>query len=293
MLANLSLEPSGDYISTDLKMFGENLIKLINVASEPNIVELQSLKFVSGKAFNANSVINMSTIITCKIPIFDLFIYNNLSEENKRKVRWTVDDNRIEYSENEISYSLLFIYFMVITRNKVMLDRGEAIPSFITRFSKIPMTASSIYNCLSENNLNLFKHTWVKSVDLNLICQPLRNRFKQGIAGMRLFNVLRDNAPDMQIDSSTELLYQKIKDLASEGPFWEMHSLFQSTLLSSYSIAGNLSNLILELYSDSMIKKLVENKILFKYPVFNPRHMNYKNWDNKFFDEFKTKMIID
>jgi hypothetical protein len=181
---------SGIYIDTTISLFGESLLSLINIAGQINQVEVSTLVFKCGKTFNPSSLINLKLIVENRIPLFDLIIYRSLSSEAKSKVVWIVDDNRSLYNESQISFSSLFIYFMIVTRNKAIPEKNESIPNFLSKFMTIPMTIEEISNCLSENNLNLFRHTWVKSIKVSLLSQPIINRFKQGIAGMRIFQYL-------------------------------------------------------------------------------------------------------
>lgn len=289
----LSLIPSGNYIDNTLKGFGESLELLINVASQVNKLEVTNLKFVCGRRFEEEDVVDIKMIISHKIPYLDALIYISLSEENKKLVHWEVDDSRQEYTEAQITYSALFIYFMLVTRNKAIPERGENIPLFLTKFMSSHMTIEDIKKCLSENNLNLFNHEWIKDVRITNLSSAIKNRFKQGIAGMRLFTAIRDNEPNKNIDSNLKNLVSRIRELLQSGPFWEMHTLFQTPYLSSQSISANLNNLLLDLYTHEKLKEMEENNTIFKYPIFNPRAVQYKTWGDSFFSEYKTKIQFD
>jgi hypothetical protein len=293
MSFSLNFMSTSHYIDTSLKAYTEGLLSLINTASQLNTIDIKTLKFQCGKLFDLNSEVNLHTIINNRIPVFDLIIYMNLSDESKKKVSWIVDDSRPSFSESQIAFSSLFIYFMLMTRNKAFPERNENIPNYLAKFMTIPMTTSDIKRCLSENNLNLFQHDWIKNIKINLLSISLKNRLKQGIAGMRLFTIIRDHEPDKNVNSNISSLISRLKILVNEGPYWEMHTLFQSTFLSSSSINANLNNLILEIYTPEKIKELVENRSLYKYPVFNPRALSYRTWSDNFFNEFKSKINFE
>jgi hypothetical protein len=289
----VSFETLGYYVDNSIKTYTESLISLINIASQSNSVEISTLIFSSGKAFDLKSPINMKLIVNNRIPIFDLILYFNLSDEAKKKIEWKVDESRIAYTEAQINFSVLFIYFMLMTRNKAFPERNEKIPNFLTRFMTTPMTIDDIKRCLSSNNLNFFNHKWIKNIEVNLLVPSIKNRLKQGIAGMRLFTIISDNEPDKEIDSNLRNLINMIKKLVHNGPFWEMHTLFQSTLLSSSSISSNLNNLLLDLYSKEKLNNLIESRSLYKMPIYNQRYSSYKTWGESFFNEFKSKLNFD
>jgi hypothetical protein len=286
-------EVSGVYVNTELNQFGESMLDLINIASQLNKVELKSLKFISGIAFDPNAELKLKDIIRYKIPIFDYFIFINLPPEFKSRINWTVNTNRSAFNESQVSFSVLYIYFMVMTRNKFTLSENEKIPAFLMRFMVTAMSLEDIRNCLSENDLNVFSHTWIKSIKVNLLSMPLKNRFKQGIAGMRLFSIFRDYEPNKVIDASIRNCYHHVKKIATEGPYWEMHNLFQGNELASMSINANLQNLLLDCYDDDMITSMIKQKALFKYPIYNSRHVLYRSWGESFSSLYKLKLIFD
>jgi hypothetical protein len=279
------------YIDNTLESFADSLLPLINIASQPNKIELATLKFHSGKVFDATAPITLKLVISNQVPIFDYIIYKNLSAEQKKRAKWIVDTNRQTFTESQISFSCLFLYFMLVTRNKPFPSSNESIPHFLNKFMTVPMSLSDIQHCLSENSLEHFQHKWIKTIDISTLSASLQNRFKQGIAGMRLYAIFRDFIPDREISNSTQVTVDRLKKLAIDGPYWEMHSLFQTVNLISSSISANLNNLILECFSEEKIKELVKMKAVFKYPIYNQRAIQYKTWSDSFFDEFKTKVL--
>lgn len=290
---HLDVKPSGHYIDTDLKEFSKALENLINVACQVNRVEIHNLKFKLGRLYDFSTPLTMDILIKNRIPIFDAIIYLSLSSNEKELVRWEVDENRPSYDEGQITFSCLFIYFMLMTRNKAFPDRSETIPNFLMKFMHKPMNIDEIKRCLSENNLNMFNHLWIKGVEIKKLSSAIKNRFKQGIAGMRLFSAIHDNEPDLVVDSNTRVLLDRINELVESGPYWEMHTMFQTNYLSSQAINANLNNLLLEIYSDGKLKELVNNRSIFKYPVYSARALQYKTWGDAFFSEYKTKVVFD
>jgi hypothetical protein len=290
MLSLDQFELQGTYVDAVLEKFGETLVGLINIASQVNKIEINNLIFKSGTLFDQKAKLTLKDLINHRIPIFDYLIYKSLSEDPTTKITWVVDTTRKNYTESQISFSVLFIYFMLVTRNKAIPEGQESIPNFLMKFMLTPMTIDDIKNCLSYNDLNQFQHNWIKEVDISRLSSAIKNRFKQGIAGMRLFAVFRDNEVDRDIDANTENLVKRVKKLATEGPFWEMHNLFQLNELSSISINANLTNLLLDCFSEEKIKLLLKEKSIFKYPVYNNRALSYKTWSDSFFNLFIDRL---
>jgi hypothetical protein len=287
----MNFESIGVYIDNNLEQFAESILSLINIASQPDKVELHTLRFISGRKFDVKAPINLKNVMRDRIPIFDLIIYANLTELQKSKVTWVIDDNRKNYSETQISFSCLFIYFMLMTRNKITPNDNEQIPSFLERFMSVPMSVEDIKDCLSSNNLDKFNHKWIKNIKIDSLSLTLQNRFKQGIAGMRLFSVFRDFPIDKDVSANLQLIVSNIKKVAEEGPYWEMHNLFNTNNLRGMSVNANLNNLILECYTEDKIKDLIKMKAIYKYPNFNPRSVSYHTWSDSFFSEYKTKLF--
>lgn len=282
---------SGDFVATDLKEFGNLLINLINVSSQTNQIELSDLRFSAGKMFDVNRLLTFDEILENRIPIIDYLIYLKLSNDQKQKVRWELNIARPAYTQSQVAYSVLCLYVMVVTRNKAMPDNNESIPMFLSKFMKLPMKLEEICDCLSNNDLNLFTHSWVKEIPVKSLSIALQNRFRQGIAGMRLFSIFRDYTPDMEIDESTKVTVDRIKDLVNGGPYWEMHTLFQPIELSSMSINSSLNNLMLVCYTDKKLSEMKHNKSIYRYPKYTAKGEQYKNWDMNFFSYFKSKVI--
>jgi hypothetical protein len=285
-----TFEALGDYIENVIKDYSFGLINLINSASQTDKVEVNTLSFISSKEFDINKV-NTRVLVECGIPIMDYMIYQNLSKENKAKVIWRVDENRRRYTETEISFSLLFIYFMLMTRNKVFIEKDENVPNFLKRFMKVSMVVEEIKECLSSNNLTLFKHEWIRYIPVKNLNSALKNRFKQGIAGMRLFSAIANNNPDKAINSNLENLVGRIKELVSKGPYWSMHTMFQSESLSSLSISANLNNLLIDLYTEEKLVSMIKSKMIFKYPKRDDRATSYLMWSDSFFEAFKDPIF--
>lgn len=292
-MTNKSLELTGSYVDTNLKDFGQSLINLINISSQVSSVELKTLKFKTGVLLQNYNDLSMKQIISNKIPIFDYLIYNSLDKQIQKEINWIQDSSRKLYTETQISYSVLFVYFMVVTRNKAMIGINENIPEFLIRFMKVKMNAEEIANVISTNDLNLFSHFWVKDIDIKSLSVALKNRLKKGISGMRLFSIFKDYQISSKTSEKNKLICEKLKKLAVNGPFWEMHNLFQPESLSSLSLNANLLNLILLCYDDETIKTMVSNRSLFKYPLYNSRAHQYENWDDTFFLSFTTKVFND
>jgi hypothetical protein len=286
-----SFELTGTYIDTNLKDFGQSVINLINVSSQVTIVEIKALKFKSGTLLPNYINLSLKDIIINKVPIIDYFIYNSLDENMKKHVHWTQDSSRKMATETQVGYAILFIYFMVMTRNKAMIKDDEEIPEFLIRFMKIKMTVDEVKSILSNNDLNLFNHHWVKSIEIDNLSIALKNRLKKGISGMRLFSIFKDYPISNKINEKMKLLCTNIKKLAIEGPYWEMHNLFQPEELSVISINANLLNLILVCYDEETIKLMVNNRSLFRYPTYNQRAVQFEMWNDDFFNLFKSKLF--
>jgi hypothetical protein len=156
---------------------------------------------------------------------------------------------------------------------------------------KIKMTVDEVKSILSNNDLNLFNHHWVKSIEIDNLSIALKNRLKKGISGMRLFSIFKDYPISNKINEKMKLLCTNIKKLAIEGPYWEMHNLFQPEELSVISINANLLNLILVCYDEETIKLMVNNRSLFRYPTYNQRAVQFEMWNDDFFNLFKSKLF--
>jgi hypothetical protein len=290
MPQQLRFSPIGIYISTDLNLYGEALLDLINVASQLKKVEFGTLKFTCRSSFDKSKLLTFKQILDYRIPIFDYVIFLNLTEEEREKVNWIVNKENLPYLESTVCFSVLYTYFMVLTRNKFNLNENEKIPSFLMKFMTVPMSIEDIKSCLSSNDLNLFNHNWIKSIDISTLSIALKNRIRQGIAGMRLFSIFRDYIPDKTLNSNLKDIHEIVSRVAKSGPYWEMHTLFQPLALSSISLNSNLNNLIIDCFSEEQIDIMIKQKSLYRKPIYNERTKAYLKWDSSFENLFVEKL---
>jgi len=282
---------TGEFINNEFKTFGKLLEDLLNTASQNNIIELSNVKFIAGKPFDKNTELTFDQIIEYRIPIMDYLLFWSLDYEQRKRITWQLQSSRVEYNQTQVSFSLLLLYVMIMTRNKALPEENENIPIFLSKFMKIPIDIEDIRECLSYNNLNLFTHTWVKDVDISKLSNALQNRLAQGIAGSRLFSVFRDYDVDLDIDDKLKRVVENIKILVNNGPFWEMHTLFQPKELSAMSINSCLNNLMILCFSEKTLQKMKDNKSIYRMPKYSMKGEAVRNWDHKFFELFTTKLL--
>lgn len=123
----------------------------------------------------------------------------------------------------------LYIYFMVMTRNKIDFDKNERKPLFLQRFFSSGMSYKEIIKIITYNDISKFNHKWISVVDVGKLPESVMNRFKNGTAvEMGLFSIFRDYKPDIELNDYQQYLYDNLSQLRFYRPYYEMHILFQN-----------------------------------------------------------------
>lgn len=231
-------------------------------------------------------------LIKSNMPIFDYFIlikYRDKFKENGNVEFILNDDVPTKFNESDYGKAILCAYYLMITRNKLIVEQDEKLPMFLVKF----LNVSPEYNYkkyLTNNNINIIPKNWIRNIKFDNLGNSMLNRFKLGIAGSRFFNIFK-LYPWIPRTDELETVCNIIKMIATDGPFWEQHPEFLPEVLRGISIAKNLQNLILEVYDDKDIKNMVKNRHLFKYPVKTLGSVEYKTWTSEFGSLFKNKLF--
>lgn len=291
MSLNNALETASKYISNKLEDGGSYFINLIKASCQDDSVEAKSMIFKCNKPKSIVEAMSLSALIEAHCPVFDYYIWCHQKKEDiPESDRIWISATIPKRSESEISFSLLYIYFMSVTRNKILTDQNERMPAFLLKFAGNlkGLSPKEIVQIISYNNLDRFAHLWVKDINIQSLPISLQNRLMKGIAGNRLFSIIKDYQPTNNLTEQEQRAFDKLKIIANKGPCWEMHTTFQDTELRSISINANLNNLIARAYDEETLMMLVKGRSLYSKPVANQRDIQFLSWDDRFYNKFKS-----
>lgn len=287
---NASLEIQSDSHYIKLKDMDCSLLlnNLLGRLYDHESIRVEDLKFVANCELPAK--VTIDTICESGLYLVDYLIYcdcklkgYDVSIMINKDVRNTIPEEQIEV--------LAYVIFVMLTRSKLILNDTEEMPRFLKNQFRCFSNKTEIERKISTNNIKTFGINWLKSVDITIFGEAFCNRVRNGIAGSRYFNIFKDYQFKQNIENNILRIAGIIKDIAMEGPYFEMHPAFSSPILTSMSISKNLSNLILDAYDDDEIDLMVKNKSLFSRPLRDDRYKNYLTWDLSLKTYYVTKLF--
>jgi len=245
-----------------------------------------------------DKITGLEDLGTKGIGLFDYFLYRQLASSG------SLPENLTQFSESEerkgktfevqeYKEALFYLYFLIMTRNTTECG-NQAEPGLIKNFLGIKMEKSRYKLIISSNNFSGLPKKWVRDIDISKFSEPIRNRIKLGICGTRQFNVFASypiTSIKKTVATATKFtLHSQIKTMVERGPFWEYHPLFQPDNLKAISIAKNLENFMIEIYTFEELEMMIKDKALFRMPRTNSSK-NYTGWDDAFFANFVTPIF--
>jgi len=280
----------GNYVKIELRNFDLLVCDLIRVISNRSIINLGELLFKSNTPYDYTVPLTQEEIAARGIPIFDYAIGRELIQRGF-KLKVIIDDAIKSYSPVDGAKAIFTTYLMLMVRAKPLVQDEEKLPAFITGYLGLNKTNKEIEEMVSFNPIGQLEHHWIKSINVNSLPEPVQNKIRSGIAGSRCMNVFSKYPITRDIEPQLRDLVTSIITVVESGPYFEQHPFFTSEVFKGLSLSKNLSNLILDVYTQEEIYNMVKNKSLFKYPVYDSKSTDYKKWGSSFKESFVTKVI--
>jgi hypothetical protein len=187
-------------------------------------------------------------------------------------------------SMHEVARAVFFCYFMLITQARYPVAK-ETTPK-----PKIPNFLRSIMGMEKEQHVYVeticsfapqkFDPAWARHVRFENFGQETLSRFGLGVAGYRMFGPFGLYSPRKDMDPKLLPAFEFARAIAKAPASWAIHPLTRDpdVLTNRGNLNKNLSNLILECFSEEDIAEMVKAKVIYGLPVAEPTHRKYKQW---------------
>lgn len=280
---------TGDTIIVDMKDFAKVLMPIVTRVMKDEVVIVGDIKLISGTDINMDSTID--ELARAGVPLLDYFLYRNLVSQGKRP-QWDVDQTIKPISVKEWIKSAIYLVYMGYTRAKWLIGEGESLPKFVRDSLKFNYSKTEIKNMLTNNDLSCFSFDLILQFDLRSFGTPFVNRLKSGIAGNRQMMVFKNYAPDTSLDDSSKRMYEFLKKKAENGPWLDLHPMFQSPTFASLHFNKNIENFIVAIYSEKLIDQMVKDKALYSKPKETDKFKMIFTWAPEDLSMHFTKKLL-
>lgn len=188
-------------------------------------------------------------------------------------------------SLHEISRSLFYVYFMLLTQARYpaatrATDKPK-IPNFLRTIMGMEEDQGHYVDMISSFEPQKFDPAWVKFVHFNNFGQEVLSRFGLGVAGYRMFGPFGLYAAKDDISDDIKPAFEFARTIAKSAASWDVHPLTRNPTVLTIrgNLNKNLGNLILDSFTDDQITEMVNAKVLYKKPERELAHRNYLQWD--------------
>lgn len=187
-------------------------------------------------------------------------------------------------SLHSIAKSVFYCYFMLVTQSRYPVSKHATdkpkIPNFLRTIMGMDKEQHVYVETICSFEPVKFDPAWARYVQFTGFGQETLSRFGLGTAGYRLFGPFKLYAPKPDIPEHIRNAYNFARTVATTPATWDVHPLTRNPniLTRRGNLNKNLSNLILECFTEEEIEEMVEARIIYKVPVKDLNHKNYLTW---------------
>jgi len=248
-------------------------------------VSLDDIKTSLVKRIDDQKKVTLVELLGAGMKIFDAIVWLTAGRPTTHPL--TVDSALSEKnitSLHEVARAVFYCYFFIITQARYPV-RSNAIaepktPAFLTNLLGMTEKQYHYVNIVCSFEPEKFDKSWVKYVNFKDFGQESLSRFGLGVAGYRLFGPFKLYKPEKTYDESLQAAVDFATKISKSPPTWGIHPTTRdpSVLTKRGNLNKNLSNLILDVYTETQIDEMVSTKILFQKPSREPNSRNYLQW---------------
>jgi len=183
-----------------------------------------------------------------------------------------------------IARSVFYTYFFLITQARYPAPSNStdkpAVANFLRTVMGMNEDQSYYIRMICSFEPQKFNPAWVKHVQFDEFGQEALSRFGLGVAGYRLFGPFKIYQPKEDISVELRNAVTFARTVATSPPTWDVHPLTRKpeVLTSRGNLNKNLSNLILDVFTEEQINEMVSSKMLYSRPKREPNYKNYLTW---------------
>lgn len=277
--------PDFKVIDIDPSIVAKVLQGYLERGSKLTGVSLDDIKTAIVKRIDDPKKATLNDLLLAGMKIFDAIVWLTAGRPASHPL--TVDSAMTDKdipSLHEVARALFYNYFFILTqaRYPVRASTGDApkIPNFLKTIMGMAESQDHYVNLICSFEPEKFDKSWVKHVNFRGFGQEAVSRFGLGVAGYRLFGPFKLYTPKDDYPGYLKDAVIFATKIATSAPTWDIHPATRdpSVLTKRGNLNKNLSNLILEVFTDEQIDEMVTTKVLFKKPEKEAGSRNYLQW---------------
>jgi len=248
-------------------------------------VSLEDIDRTVSKLPTNAATVTLAELLEIGMKLFDAIVWLTAGRPTTHplEVNVTKSPDTIP-SMHSIARSVFYCYFFLLTQARYPVrTAGEGQPA-VANFLRVVMGMDenqSVYiDRLCSFEPQKFNPAWVKFVAFANFGQEAISRFGLGVAGYRMFGPFKIYNPRAGLPANLMDAYNFARNISMAAPTWDIHPLTRNAevLTRRGNLNKNLSNLILDVFTDEQINEMVEAKMLYKRPEREPNYKNYFTW---------------
>jgi hypothetical protein len=283
--------PLGDIIfnivDVKLDQIAHVLRSFLIVGSKRATISIQSLVIISDKEVRPQRFENIAQALENGTKLFDAICYFSLPADQRPEISVPVE-GQLPDTRDPVEISRAFFYqcFLVLTRGSPSVSNdstiGSSVPAFLARILALNRAPAFYADRLAGFPIINLDWRFVSHFDYNDIGQEALNRFGLGVAGYRLLNPFKLYVPKDNITAQQRVAYNFLRGIATRPADWSIHPVTRDTAIIQEfgSINNNAGNLILDIYTNAQIENMIATKVLYKYPIRDPKSTQYLTWND-------------
>jgi len=257
----------------------------LDTASKLTGVSLDDINTTVNKMPNDTSRVTLVELLKAGMKLFDAVVWLTAKRPSSHPLRadpaMKVEDIP---SMHEIARSVFYCYFMLITQARYPVSSATQdkprIPNFLRTIMGMEQEQHVYVDQICSFAPQKFDPKWAQYVNFAGFGQEVLSRFGLGVAGYRMFGPFGLYQPKADLDARLVAPFEFARSIAKSPASWNVHPLTRdpNVLTARGNLNKNLSNLILDSFSDEDIDEMVRAKILYARPTREPTHRNYYQW---------------
>lgn len=187
-------------------------------------------------------------------------------------------------SSHEIARSVFYCYFMLVVQARYPASQNDSdppkIPNFLKTIMGMDKPQHTYVEAVCSFNPTKFDPKWAKYVKFQGFGQEVLSRFGLGVAGYRMFGPFGLYKPGKTLTPELTAAYNFARSVSMTPATWSIHPLTRdpNVLTKRGNLNKNLTNLLLDCFTEEQLKEMEVAKIIYKMPEREPTHRNYLTW---------------
>jgi hypothetical protein len=261
------------------------LQEYLNRGSRLTGVSLDDIKTALPKAVTDPKRATLVDLLNAGMKIFDALVWLSAGRPSTHPL--TVDSGAKVTditSMHDIARAVFYNYFFIVTQARYPVKAGDVAqpktPNFLSVILGMKEDQGVYVERVCSFEPEKFDKSWAQYVQFKGFGQEAISRFGLGVAGYRLFGPFKLYAPEKAYPENLKSAVEFATKIAKSAPTWDIHPATRRAeiLTKRGNLNKNLTNLILDVFTDEQIEEMVKTRVLFKLPVREAGARNYLQW---------------